>query len=224
MATPATGWTLRGNLRGPAGVAGATGPAGPAGPTGPRGGAAYLTGTVPAGSATPILVHEFGTRDVLAFVLENGVWRPVVFDAISTTQVQLTFAAAPTAGQYRYMLLAGAPVSAQTVPVPPVALADTATIATDASAGVHFILASMAGDRALGQPTNPTPGERVLWEITATGAPRSLMLATSGSRSFVPTTTAPDTVIAIPTGATAVLGAMYSAARDRFLLLSQTVG
>lgn len=229
MTTPATGWTLRGNLRGPAGPAGATGPAGtagatgPAGPAGPTGGSGYLSGTVPAGSTEPVITHELGTRDLIAFVLENGVWRPVVYDAFSTTQVRLTFAVAPTAGQYRYLLIAGAPISAQTVPVPPVALADTATIATNAAAGVHFILDAMAGDRVLGPPSSPTPGERVLWEITATGSPRSLTLATSGARSFVPTVAAPDTTLAIPVGQTAVIGGLYSAARDRFLVLAATV-
>lgn len=184
----------------------------------------YATGTMPDGSTTPVVTHGFGTLDVAAFVQEAGVWRPVVYEAISTTQVRFTFAVAPTAGQYRYLLLAGAPASAQNVPVPPVALADAATIATNAADGVHFTLAAMAADRILGAPTNPAAGQRILWEITASGAPRSLTLTTAGARSFVPTATAPDTVIAIPAGQSAVLGGMYSAARDRVLLLSQTVG
>ncbi len=189
-----------------------------------HGGGGYLTGTVPDGSTTPIVTHALGTTDVAAFVLEAGVWRPVVYEAISATQIRFTFTVAPTAGQYRYLLLAGAPASAQNVPVPPVNLLDAPTIATDAANGVHFVLGSMAADRILGAPTNPAPGQRVLWEITATGAPRSLTLTVAGARSFVPTDAAPDTVIAIPAGQSVVLGGMYSAARDRFLLLSQTVG
>lgn len=204
----ATAWEELGDLRGP---------------PGPPGGAGYLAGAVPSGSVTPVVTHELGTRDLVAFVQESGVWRPVVYDAFSTSQVRFTFADPPAAGQYRFLLIAAASVSAQTVPVPPVELADTATIATDASGGVHFVLAAMAGDRVLGPPTNPTPGQRVLWEITASGAPRSLTLTGSGSRSFVATDAAPDLTVAIPAGGTAVLGAMYSGARDRFLLLAQTV-
>ena len=47
----------------------------------------------------------------------------------------------------------------------PVSLTDSATIATDASLGTHFRV-TLGGNRTLANPTNPTDGQRVLWEIT----------------------------------------------------------
>jgi hypothetical protein len=50
----------------------------------------------------------------------------------------------------------------------PVDLVDAATIATDASTGRHFRV-TLAGNRTLGNPTNPTDGQRAIWEITQDG-------------------------------------------------------
>lgn len=51
------------------------------------------------------------------------------------------------------------------------ALTDAATIATDASLGNHFRV-TLAGNRILGNPTNPTDGQKALWELIqdATGS------------------------------------------------------
>lgn len=56
------------------------------------------------------------------------------------------------------------------VPWAPVALTDAATIAIDASLGNHFRV-TLAGNRTLGAPTNPTDGQRILVEVAqdATG-------------------------------------------------------
>jgi hypothetical protein len=57
------------------------------------------------------------------------------------------------------------------VPWAPVALTDAATIATDASLGTHFRV-TLGGNRTLGNPTNPTDGQRCIWELIqdATGS------------------------------------------------------
>jgi hypothetical protein len=59
---------------------------------------------------------------------------------------------------------------------PAVALADAATIATDASLGRYFRV-TLGGNRTLGAPTNPVDGQRVVWEFIqdATGT-RTLAL------------------------------------------------
>jgi hypothetical protein len=192
---------------------------------------AYLSGVIPSGSTTAVVQHDLGTKDLAVSVWEvsSGLLVGVPVETkdgsgtLSDNHVRFTFNTAPTGGQYRYAIFAGAPLSAHLVPVPPASLADAATIATDASLGTHFILGAMAGDRTLGAPTNPTEGQRVLWEITASGAPRSLTLTTSGSRSFKLTAAAPDATIAIASGETAVIGAVYNATRDRFIVLAATV-
>lgn len=57
----------------------------------------------------------------------------------------------------------------------PVTLTDASTVAIDASLGNHFRLLTTSGvgaTRALGSPTNPTDGQRILIEVTqdATGS------------------------------------------------------
>jgi len=61
----------------------------------------------------------------------------------------------------------------------PVTLTDAATVATDASLGNHFRV-TLAGNRTLGNPTNPTDGQRCVWELIqdATGS-RTLTLGSA---------------------------------------------
>ena len=60
----------------------------------------------------------------------------------------------------------------------PVTLTDAATVATDASLGNRFRV-TLAGNRTLGNPTNPTDGQQCVWELIqdATGT-RTLALDT----------------------------------------------
>jgi hypothetical protein len=97
-------------------------------------------------------------------------------------------------------------------------LSDGATIATDASAGKHFRV-TVAGDRTLAAPTNPTDGMRRIWEITASAADRSLTLATGTAGSFELTTniTSP---ITITNGKTQFIGAVYNSTRNRWTVLA----
>lgn len=50
----------------------------------------------------------------------------------------------------------------------PVTLTDASTIATDASLSNHFRV-TLGGNRTLGNPTNPTDGQRVVWELIQDG-------------------------------------------------------
>lgn len=99
-----------------------------------------------------------------------------------------------------------------------VSLSDTATIATDASAGKHFRV-TITADRTLGVPTNPADGMRRIWEVTASGANRNLTLSTGTAGSFELTTgiTSP---ITITSGTTHFIGAVYNASRARWTILA----
>lgn len=55
-------------------------------------------------------------------------------------------------------------VTAPRVITPVVALTDAATITTDASLGNQFRV-TLGGNRTLGNPTNPTDGQKAMWEI-----------------------------------------------------------
>lgn len=60
-------------------------------------------------------------------------------------------------------------------PWPPVTLADTDPVNVDASAGTHFRL-TLTANRTINTPTNPTPGQIILFEVTASGADRTINL------------------------------------------------
>lgn len=59
-------------------------------------------------------------------------------------------------------------LTASLAPPAPVALTDAATIATDASLGNHFRV-TLGGNRTLGNPTNLTDGQKLLWELIQDG-------------------------------------------------------
>lgn len=101
----------------------------------------------------------------------------------------------------------------------PLTLTDAATIATDAGLGtpegVTICRVSLASDRTLGAPTNPTDGQRLLWEVTNTdGSAHTLSLATgAGGFAFGTSITA---LTAIGAGKMDQIGAKYRAAVDRW--------
>lgn len=105
-------------------------------------------------------------------------------------------------------------------PTAPVDLADGPVIATDASVGGHF-RCTLAGDRTLGVPTNPTDGQRALWELTASAAQRTITLATGAGGFELTAGLSVGTVI--PSGRTAFLAAIYSTRRIRWTALTLRV-
>ncbi|WP_372663575.1 hypothetical protein [Amycolatopsis kentuckyensis] len=104
------------------------------------------------------------------------------------------------------------------LPITPVTLTDAATITTDAATGRHF-RATLAGDRTLAAPTNPTDAQRALWELTASGAQRTITL-TTGSAGAFELTAGLSAANAIPSGKVAFLAAIYSASRARWTALA----
>lgn len=121
-------------------------------------------------------------------------------------------AATPT---YRALVPKDAPVAPAVV-----ALTDAATIATDASQGNHYRV-TLGGNRTLGNPTNPTDGQRSTWELIQDG---------SGSRTI-----ALDSKFALGTDIAAVvltttaskrdfLTAIYNQAADKWFVVSFVKG
>lgn len=100
------------------------------------------------------------------------------------------------------------------------ALTDAATIATDASSGTHFRV-TLGGNRTLGNPTNPTDGQKVVWEFIQDG---------TGSRTI-----ALDTKFAFGTDITGVtltttaskrdfMGAIYNSTADKWFVTAFVKG
>ncbi|HKU18825.1 MAG TPA: hypothetical protein VJP80_06155 [Candidatus Saccharimonadales bacterium] len=102
----------------------------------------------------------------------------------------------------------------------PVTLTDAATIATDASLGSHFRV-TLGGNRTLGNPTNSTDGQKVMWELIQDGTgSRTITLGGnfalgSDISSVTLTTTA---------GKRDFLGAVYNAAAGKWYVIAFTKG
>jgi hypothetical protein len=103
---------------------------------------------------------------------------------------------------------------------PPVALTDAATIATNASLGNHFRV-TLGGNRTLGNPTSPTDGQKVLWEIIQDGTgSRTLTLDTN----FALGTTISSVTLTTTAGKRDFLGAVYNATAGKWYVIAFTAG
>lgn len=108
------------------------------------------------------------------------------------------------------------------VNVGPVTLTDAATIATDASLSNYFRV-TMLGNRTLGIPTNPSDGQKVLWELTASGGARTL-IPTTGSTGAFKFGTDFTTIPTIASGTTTFIGAIYRSSTTRWHIISLAQG
>lgn len=104
----------------------------------------------------------------------------------------------------------------------PITLTDNATIATDASLSNYFRV-TIAGNRTLGIPTNPTDGQKALWEITASGAARTISPTTGSTGSFKFGSDF-STIPTIASGTTTFIGAIYRTSSARWHILSVAQG
>src|SRR3990167_799727 len=87
-----------------------------------------------------------------------------------------------------------------------IALTDGANIATDASLGNHGRV-TLAGNRTLDNPTNPTDGQRFLWELIQDGTgSRTLTLGSA----FALGTDVASTTLTTPASKRVFLGAVYN--------------
>lgn len=101
-----------------------------------------------------------------------------------------------------------------------IALTDAATIATDASLGNVFTV-TLGGNRTLGNPTNPTSGQKILYRVTqdATGS-RTLAYGTA----FRFSTDVPSPTLTTTASKTDYLGFIYNAAASKWDCLAIAKG
>lgn len=172
------------------------------------------TGTVPAGSTTPTITHNLGTLNVAVVVRDaSGNEVAVPNQAATTNTVVLTFSTAPTSNQYTVTISTGATVNA--LPAPQT-LTDAATIATNAALGNHFRV-TLGGNRTLGNPTNSTDGQRVIWELIqdATGS-RTITLDTN----FALGTDISSVTLTTTANKRDLLGAIYNSTLGKWLVVA----
>jgi hypothetical protein len=93
-------------------------------------------------------------------------------------------------------------------------LTDAATIAVDASLGNDFRV-TIAGNRTMGTPANPTDGEQLIFQITqGAGAPYTI----TWSSGYQFSTGLPQPALSASAGETDLLGFIYNAATGTWLL------
>ncbi len=95
-----------------------------------------------------------------------------------------------------------------------VRLTDAATIAVDASLGNDFRV-TIAGNRTMGTPANPTNGEQIIFQITqGSGAPYTITWASGYEFSAG----LPQPSLSSTAGQTDLLGFVYNATTGTWLL------
>jgi len=93
-------------------------------------------------------------------------------------------------------------------------LTDAATIAVDASAGNDFRV-TIAGNRTMGTPSNPSNGQQIIFQITqGTGAPFTITWASGYEFSAA----LPQPALSSSAGKTDLLGFVYNATTGTWLL------
>jgi len=98
----------------------------------------------------------------------------------------------------------------------PVALTDATTIATDASLGSHFRV-TLGGNRTLGNPTNLSDGQKLLWELIqdATGS-RTITLGSN----FALGTDLPAVTLTTTASKRDFLGGIYNSTAGKIFVTS----
>lgn len=145
---------------------------------------------------------------------------------------RLTDARTPTVHASTHATAGSDPVSASSIgaattghthlapPGGPQTLTDAATIATDASLGTHFRV-TLGGNRTLANPTNPTDGQKVMWELIqdATGSRTITLGAAFALGTDIATVT-------LSTAATKrdFLGAVYNATATKWFVIALVKG
>jgi len=177
------------------------------------------TGTVPSGSTSAVVTHNLNTTSIIVTVRDTSGNEVIVPNqANSANQVTLTFTTAPTAGQYTIRVEGG--LSAGGYQPPPVALTDAATIATNASLGNYFRV-TLGGNRTLGNPTNPTDGQKIIWELIqdATGS-RTITLDTA----FALGTDISSVTLTTTASKRDFLGAVYNSTASKWYVIAFSKG
>ena len=95
-----------------------------------------------------------------------------------------------------------------------VGLTDAATIAVDASLGNDFRV-TIAGNRTIGNPTNPSDGQQIIFQVTQ-GSGGSFTLTWGSGYEF--STGLPQPTLSTAAGQTDLLGFVYNAAKGTWLL------
>jgi hypothetical protein len=133
-----------------------------------------VSGYVPSGSVTPSIVHALGTVDLAVSVHEEatGLYPLVAAASTDINTVQLTFAVAPNANQYRYTIVSkSAVLAAPQVRDVPVVVPYAASATLNATAGNNLLMTA-TGNVLLNEPAAGVDGQWLHLRVVASGAQR----------------------------------------------------
>jgi hypothetical protein len=102
----------------------------------------------------------------------------------------------------------------------PLVLSDASTVVTDASLSNHFRVI-LGGNRILGNPTNPTDGQKIVWELIQDNV--GARVITYGGQ-FVFGSDITSAVLSTAPNKRDFLGAIYNAAETKWYIISITRG
>jgi hypothetical protein len=191
-------------------------------------GAEILAGTeathaiTPAGLVTGLSTKANITHTHVGSDITSGTVGAAYLPAASTVNpgiVQLASAAETLIGTDATKAVTPAAVDAAlVVGAGPVTLTDATVIATDASLSNYFRV-TLGDNRTLGAPSNPTDGQRVMWEISSNSGLRTInpVIGTAGSFKFGSDFT---TIPPIVNNTTTFIGAVYRVSTARWHILS----
>lgn len=141
--------------------------------------AGTVSGYIPAGTATPTVVHSLGTTDLLWSVHEEatGLHPAVAMATTDVNTVQFTFSTATVTNQYRYTIAAAntALVAPQVRDVP-VVQAYASSLTVNAAAG-NYRIVTATGNLTLNDPSNGVDGQNLRIRVIASGAQRVVTFA-----------------------------------------------
>lgn len=167
-----------------------------------------VSGYVPAGSATPSIVHALGTTDLLVSVHDEATGAYALVAAASTdiNTVQLSFVVAPTTNQYRYTIVSrSALLGAPQVRDVPVVVPYAGSVTPNAAAGNNQLMTA-TGNLTLNEPANGVDGQWLQLRVIASGAQRVV--------SFVAPLRRPSSIastLTIPASQRGTIGMYYEA-------------
>jgi hypothetical protein len=162
--------------------------------------------------AQPAAAVPIGTIDAKGDLLAGTADNTVARVAVGANGRILAAASGQTPG-----------VEWQANPTPaPVTLTDGASVALDAAAGKVFKLTA-AGNRTISSPTNATDGRGIIIAHTASGADRTLSLATGSGGAFLFGTDI-TALTATTSGLTDYIGAIYDSTASRWRVISYVKG
>lgn len=171
----------------------------------------------PAGLATVVAAIVSGTQPSDADLTAIAALAPADDSILQRKSSAWT---SRTMAQLATDLIATGSVAKTTTPQN---LTDAATIATNAALGNHFRV-TLAGNRTLGAPTNPTDGQKVIWEITQDGTGSRTLALASGAGGFAFGTDITSITLTTTASKKDFLGAIYNSTANRWYVVAFTKG